>query len=317
MPILVKFLVYMGLLVAPGAHEGCTAESKDDVLLQSSHRKTKTDFQHKGQLDEDDDDPKCDDPETQALSAYFDSGDCGPVGDDHNFELCGGDDQGECPEFWEGKNGDIIRFGNDVESRHKGLSERVGCLKARLKKFVKSKAFKTSPSSPYDTGEEGVIFKKCDTMCQYWWHAQYECVLHKIAVHRKFFKGDKDHFYTPNSAEDKGDGTDEEGIAGYIYAEKQPGTVALHRSYIPSWTDHFYTTNKEEATRGATWDHPPPITYEGILGYIFPKKKPGTVALYRSFIIGWKDHMYSTDKAEHDGCKGCKYEGIVGYIFPK
>merc|ERR1719468_262776 len=217
-------------------------------------------------MDEDDDDPKCDDHETQALSAYFDKGDCGPVGDDHNNELCGGYDRGECPEFWEGKDGDIIRFGNGVESRHRGLSERVGCLKARLKKFQKSEAFKTSPAAPYDTGEEGVILKNCDNTCQYWWHAQYECVLHKkTAVYRKFFEGDKDHFYTTNGAEDKGDGTDEEGIAGYIYAKKQPGTVALYRSYIPSWKDHLYSTDKAEH------DGCKGCKFEGIVGYIFPK----------------------------------------------
>merc|ERR1712137_246864 len=120
----------------------------------------------------------CGDPGYEAFAAYWDAGDCGHFGDDHNGELCGGIHSGECPEIWEGKRGDIIRFDEVVEAKHPGLSEEVGCLKARLKYILKSEAFKQDPLAPYvnDVGDNGITLKKCDAGCSYRWHAQYECI---------------------------------------------------------------------------------------------------------------------------------------------
>jgi len=123
----------------------------------------------------------CGDPQKEAFTAYWDAGDCGHFGDDYNNELCGGINSGECPETWEGKDGDIIRFSDEVETKYPGLSEQVSCLKAQLTPMMKSPVFTKDHEYPFDNhvGDKGFTLPQCDKNCHYWWHAQYECVQYK------------------------------------------------------------------------------------------------------------------------------------------
>ena len=127
----------------------------------------------------------CDDHLAQALTAYWEYGDCGYWGNDYNQGLCGGLLSGDCPEFWDKpENSDYIIF-SEAEKMWQGISAEIKCVRAQLKSFVTSTAFTqerifTSDGKGNRKGNigEAVSWKgaKCNSNCHYLWHAQYECV---------------------------------------------------------------------------------------------------------------------------------------------
>ena len=123
-----------------------------------------------------------------------------------------------------------------------------------------------------------------------------------------------------------------EGIAGYVFAEPQPGTVPLYRWLHPSDRSHFYTLRPGVRDRPKSvlegvachvldqsipdaipldrWSHPRDHLYmtapdgeqthrlgyrpRGIACYVFRESKPGTVPLYRFFDPIRRQHFYTT-----------------------
>ena len=65
-----------------------------------------------------------------------------------------------------------------------------------------------------------------------------------------------------------------EGIAGYVFAEAQPGTVPLYRWLHPHQGSHFYTIRPGAPDRPNSVD-------EGIACHVFDRQVPGTIPLYQ------------------------------------
>jgi hypothetical protein len=97
-----------------------------------------------------------------------------------------------------------------------------------------------------------------------------------------------------------------EGIAGYVFAEPQPGTVPLYRWRHPKDGSHHYTT-----TPGLP-DRPNSVS-EGIACHVFGSRVGESVPLYR-----WRsarDELYTTSKSG-EGASRLGYHplGIACYI---
>ncbi len=97
-----------------------------------------------------------------------------------------------------------------------------------------------------------------------------------------------------------------EGIAGYVFAEAQTGTVPLYRWLHPRNGSHFYTTTP------AAPDRPNSVS-EGIACYVHDHPVAGEVPFYR-----WRngrDDLYTTSPSgEGAGRLGYRSLGIVCYI---
>lgn len=79
----------------------------------------------------------------------------------------------------------------------------------------------------------------------------------------------REHFYTTDEAEKQRAiaGARDEGIAGFVYAVRQNGTIPLYRLYNPHADDHFYTTSapeKETCLNSGVWND------EGVACYVYP-----------------------------------------------
>src|SRR5438552_486191 len=83
--------------------------------------------------------------------------------------------------------------------------------------------------------------------------------------------------------------------------------VALHRYY--NGTDHFYTTDTAEINEESAYAH------EGVAGYVFATKEPGTVPVYRYY--NGEDHFYTIDFNElGNGRSGYALESSQAfYVF--
>ncbi len=98
-----------------------------------------------------------------------------------------------------------------------------------------------------------------------------------------------------------------EGVAGYVFASQEPGTIPLYRWVNMRRGDHFYTTSTQE---------PDPRVYraEGVACYVFPQAERLTVPLYR-----WRgklECLYSTDRMNEPLRRaGFRPEGIACYVF--
>jgi hypothetical protein len=89
--------------------------------------------------------------------------------------------------------------------------------------------------------------------------------------------------------------------------------VPLYRYWNPTTIDHFYTTNFRELGRGRFG-----YRYEGIQGYVSPRRLRGTVPLYRYWNPTIRDHFYTTNFRELGrGRAGWRYEGIQCYVNPR
>jgi hypothetical protein len=97
-----------------------------------------------------------------------------------------------------------------------------------------------------------------------------------------------------------------EGIAGYVFAEAQPGTVPLYRWLHPGDRSHFYTI------RPAAPDRPKAV-YEGIACHVYDHRVEGAVPLYH-----WSnpsDQFYTTaPDGEHATRLGYRPRGIACFL---
>lgn len=143
------------------------------------------------------------------------------------------------------------------------------------------------------------------------------------------YVGPHGHFYT-TSADEIGTTTPKavgkhglvsEGVICEIFSTKITGTVPLYR-YASAISNHFYTTNWKETgaeTQGAVvgqWAN------EGIMGYVYSTKQPGTCALYRYVQVGTGRHFYTVYSCEIGvttpgavGRHNFKSEGIQCYVL--
>eukprot|EP01084_Bolivina_argentea_P206239 352158_1 len=155
-----------------------------------------------------------------------------------------------------------------------------------------------------------------------------------IPIYRYWQGHTHDHFYT-KSAREIGTtrsgrtgrhGYKSEGIGFYLAQRRHSGMVPLYRYWKSGIGDHFYTTNTHEigTTKvGRRGKHG--YTAEGILGYCYPRRKSGTIPLYRYWKGGRRgDHFYTTNtheigttKVGRRGKHGYTAEGILGYCYPR
>jgi len=130
----------------------------------------------------------------------------------------------------------------------------------------------------------------------------------------RYYRSDMvNHFYTTNYNDLRGgDSTYRyEGVECKIYSSQVSGTVPLYRYYYPH-ADHFYTTNIKEigtATKGKYGNHG--YRSEGVAGYCYPTRVPGTTALYRHWRPSSRNHFYRTSGGT---VSGYIYEGIACYV---
>ena len=83
------------------------------------------------------------------------------------------------------------------------------------------------------------------------------------------------------------------------------GSVPFYRYFIGgALVNHFYTTSATEigtTTRGQRGNYG--YISEGIVGYFFPTKKPGTIPLHRYYSPSGIDQFYTTDSKDyHSQC---------------
>lgn len=97
-----------------------------------------------------------------------------------------------------------------------------------------------------------------------------------------------------------------EGVAGYVFAAPQPGTVPLYRWFDRRTGAHQYTTSP--AGPGGAG-----LISEGVVCHVFDRAVPGAVAVHAWH--GRKDHIYTTaDDGEGVGRKGFHTTGIAFFI---
>jgi hypothetical protein len=98
-----------------------------------------------------------------------------------------------------------------------------------------------------------------------------------------------------------------EGIAGYVFAGPQPGTVPLYRWLHPADRSHYYTIRPGAPDR-------PRSVQEGVACHVLDQRVPGAVPLYR-----WtnpRDHLYTTaTDGEHTSRLGYRPRGIACYVY--
>jgi hypothetical protein len=98
-----------------------------------------------------------------------------------------------------------------------------------------------------------------------------------------------------------------DGIAGYVFAAEQPGTVPLYRWFHPRDGSHYYTT------RPTAPDRPNSVS-DGVSCYIYDHPVAETVPLFY-----WRkprDDFYTISlDGENAGRAGYRPLGIVGYLY--
>ena len=109
-----------------------------------------------------------------------------------------------------------------------------------------------------------------------------------------------DHVYTPGGSAPEGYVSD--GVAGYLHADAEAGTVALRR-YVNNSTGHHYYS--------AAGDPPPGFALEGTAGYLHSASGSGLVALYRYFNATTGDYLLDTSPSVPSGYS---LDGTVGYV---
>jgi len=148
----------------------------------------------------------------------------------------------------------------------------------------------------------------------------------RVNLHRYYNRKIVNHFYTANYNELKRGNRNwkYEGVQCQISQYWQPETAPLYRYLLPG-KDHFYTTNINEigtSTPGQKGKHG--YVSEGVTGYCFYAKKPGTIPLYRYYHGRKQNHFYTTNAKEigvtrngRIGRHGYKSEGVACYVYPK
>ncbi len=123
----------------------------------------------------------------------------------------------------------------------------------------------------------------------------------------------KDHLYTTSWDEIKEGkyGYVYEGVAGYVMAKQDSGTIPCYRYLNNNSKCHFYTTSFTELGNGNN-----EYTYEGIAFYAYAAQVANTAPFHRYNNDGSKSHFYTTSWDEMGkGKYGYVYEGIACYIF--
>jgi hypothetical protein len=99
-----------------------------------------------------------------------------------------------------------------------------------------------------------------------------------------------------------------EGIAGFVFAANEPGTIPLYRWVNPKRGDHFYTTRTDE---------PDPRTYrsEGVACYVLPRADAQSYPLFR-----WRgklECLYTMAKEDKPLQRaGFRLAGITCFVYP-
>ncbi|CAF1545411.1 unnamed protein product [Didymodactylos carnosus] len=147
----------------------------------------------------------------------------------------------------------------------------------------------------------------------------------------RYSKGIYDHFYTINAAEIGTTSSGQVGQYGYVFEGiacnvyptfGEPNTVPLYRYVRPGSTYHFYTTSTSEIgtiSPGATLNG---YTCEGVAGYVYKTRQPGTCPFHRYYNSQYNQHFYTVSPCEIGvtvpglvGKYNYKYEGIAAYVI--
>lgn len=104
-----------------------------------------------------------------------------------------------------------------------------------------------------------------------------------------------------------------QGTAGKIFLQEVKDTVPVYR--MSSDNDEIYTTNSEERAQLKKQNFRQLV----LVGYVYEKKQPGTVALKVLYNQSETDHIYTIDEKEVDQTlhrPELRYAGIMGYVIP-
>jgi uncharacterized protein YkwD len=133
---------------------------------------------------------------------------------------------------------------------------------------------------------------------------------YKTALYRYWNPAITNHIYitTRHDVNMAGQGYCYEGIEGYLYPNKVPGTVPLCLYYSHPRADHFYTIDCDDGKwAGHTY------TRYGQVGYVDPISRPGyNTPLHRYWNAGWLDHFYTITPNNYGGYA---FEGYEGYVY--
>jgi hypothetical protein len=100
-----------------------------------------------------------------------------------------------------------------------------------------------------------------------------------------------------------------EGVGFYVLAQHYKGSVPLYRLLNSAGRHMLVTDPAAGAARGDR--------VEGVIGYVDPGPRQGTVALRAWFNPTNGDYLYTTDpNGEWAPRLGMQYRGIVGYVAP-
>jgi len=100
-----------------------------------------------------------------------------------------------------------------------------------------------------------------------------------------------------------------EGVGFYVLGQQYRGSVPLYRVFTAAGR-HVLATDTAAAT--ARGDR-----VEGVIGYVDPGPRSGTVALRAWFNPANGDYLYTTDPdGEWAPRLGMQFRGIVGYVAP-
>lgn len=151
-----------------------------------------------------------------------------------------------------------------------------------------------------------------------------------VPLYMAYSASSTDHFYTVDLDQYNiaiSYGFAPKGVVAYLESTNAPNTQPFRRYYASALTDHFYTHLVSEQEYVLDVNHERPASerweYEGVEGYIYTTKVPGSIALYRlnKYTInggnGDLDHYYTTSLTQKDAYvrQGWLYDGIAGYVY--
>ncbi|CAF1413762.1 unnamed protein product [Didymodactylos carnosus] len=147
----------------------------------------------------------------------------------------------------------------------------------------------------------------------------------------RYSRGTYDHFYTANAAEIGTIQPGQAGRFGYVYEGiacnvyprfGEPNSVPFYRYVRPLTTYHFYTTNASEIGTISPGSTLQGYTYEGVAGYVYNTKQPGTCPFHRYYNLQYNQHFYTVNLCEigvtvpgQVGNFNYRYEGIAAYVI--
>lgn len=150
--------------------------------------------------------------------------------------------------------------------------------------------------------------------------------------YRLYKSKDKNTFYTSSYEEAKDkmsigflqDNMLTNYIQGYVFKNKELGTIPIYRLYKSQDKNSFYTTSLEElqekVNKGFKYDN---LKTSYIQGYIYKNEEPGTVPLYRLYKGKDKNSFYTTsfNEVKYMQDKGFLIDNgksgyILGYMIP-